>query len=1064
MKKVFLLFVVFLGCFTGNAQISISGKVMDVDEMTLPGVNIQVKGTMIGTVTDVDGNFSINAASPQSSLIVSFVGYKTREIQVEGRSFIHVVMESDFAQLDEVIVVGYGSMKRSDLTGAVSSVRASEIQGQVLGSVAEALQGRLAGVHVIQHSGEPGGGISIKIRGTNSLRADNEPLYVIDGVPILAAGDASGDQYWQNANPLSYLNPNDIESIEVLKDASASAIYGARASNGVILISTKKADSGQSRVEFTSRFSMEDVGTPYRLIGSPTINQFFNDQYLLKNPMATPEQLALNLPYRGQDISRPYPENATVNVDWFDLILRQAYTQNYQLTVAGNRDGLSNLLSLNFDNQEGVIIGSKFQRGNLRYNGNAKLSDRFQLNSTINLNYSKNDRAQTAAHSGLHGVTFLAMMANPNTPDRDPNTGNPLIYDEFGDFLSNPYLEATQLDDITQNMVSLINFQGIYDITPALKLNFNLAGNYKSSDRDVFSPKTTAGGNRDNGRAINSSRSTTQFTSEVFLNYIREHGNHSLNAVSGVGYENFIVRSRHTQLTNFVFDDLRQNALQLGSDIMPIRTEKVLNTLQSAFVRVNYNFKQRYMFSFTGRADGSSKFGRDNKWSLFPSVALAWRASEEEFLKNLDALSNLKFRLSYGQTGNEAIQPYQTLATYGINFAPMWDGNLWTSTFPERIPSSNLRWETTTTFNVGVESGFFNNRLNITFDYYEKQTKDLLWLKQIPFHVGNSTVFNVSGGANSTYMNIGTIENKGFEVDVMAHVVAKRDFNYTTRLNFSRNIPTVVDLGGDAYYMPGNIAVNFFSHPAHRLEPGQQLGLFYGYMVDGLFQITDFTDYSNGVLTLANGNVLPFNNNNFAFPGYWKYKDINGRGPNGDLINEPDGKINEDDRTFIGNSNPKFIFGWNNSFNYKAFDLSLFFQGSYGNDIFNATRAYNESGHDSFTPTQHYYENAWTLHNQHNISRYPSGLAEMRPVDVFVEDGSYLRLKNIRLGYSFSIQRLNINKVSVYISGTNLFTLTNYSGADPEVSSYGNNIMMQGVDHHSYPLAKIYSLGLSVNL
>ena len=1065
-KTLFLALICF--SFTTLAQTKIiKGKVTSVEGDALPGAFILQKGTKNGTSTNFDGNYELKLLDDQSKILIfSYLGYQNIEKAIGTNTILNAKLVQESENLNEIVIVGYGEKKRKDVTGAISSINAKDLEDQVYTNINETLQGQASGVLVNSNSGEPGAGISIQIRGINSLTGSSEPLYVLNGIPLETSTEAQGDQYFTATNPLASLNPDDIQSIEVLKDASATAIYGARAGNGVVLITTREAKVGKTQISANIRSSISDIGVPYNLMVGGQYAQFRNDIVTLLNPQTSFADLVAQnrIPFDGLNERRPLPENAEDGTNFMDAIFRQGITNNANLTVTGGDENLSQLLSLNYNENEGNIINSKFQRANLRYNSKMKIGENFKLTSNIQLNYSRNQRVQTSARTGLSGVVFSAMRINPFIPLLDPDTGDFNQIGVNGEVITNPAIEATESDNVQKTKRLIFSTSGVYDITPELKWTNRVGYDVGMNSNQVFNNKKTVVGANSSGRLFYAEAETNRFTAESFLNFNKRFDKHTINTTLGASYTDINAFRKSELYTDFTFDDLGLDALQLASTAQNFSTVRTNNYFQSLLYRLNYTYDDKYTLTTTGRYDGDSKFSQGQPWGFFPSAAVSWDMHKEKFIRDVRDISLLKFRVSYGQVGSSnGVGPYSTLDLYNIGNIGLTDNNLYTATFPARIANQDLSWETSTTLNIGFNANFFRNRFRTSIDVYERITDNLLNNLQIP----------IQNGFNSIPINDGTLNNRGLEIDLAYDVIKKENFSWTSKINWTKSVTKLVDYGANEFVDGPGIAANFFQINATRSYPGEELGLFFGYKVTGLIQTEDLIDYANGNFNIktvpgvdADGNATQeqlfattVRNNNSTgnpsanAPGLWKFEDVNG-----------DGIINQEDRQTIGNPNPDFFFGWNNQFRIGGFNIAMFIQGSVGNDIMNLNRAFIGSGWSGANGTQDYYNNRWTVANQHNDVRYPSfngPTGVTVPNSVFIEDGSYVRLKNLSVRYNFKNVKFFSN-IGVVLTGTNLVTLTNYTGPDPEVSTNGNGALNRGIDYSAYPRAKLYTLGLNL--
>ena len=1067
LKTIFFLFVV---CFSLGLQAqtqTIKGKITSVAGDPLPGAYILQKGTKNGTSTDFDGNYELTLLDNQGkTLLFSYLGYKSAEKEIGTSTLVNVSLVEESQSLDEIVIIGYGAEKRKDVTGAIGSIKAKDLEDQVYTNISETLQGQASGVFVNSDSGEPGAGISIQIRGINSLTGSSQPLYVLNGIPLEVETQAEGDLYYAATNPLASLNPNDIESIEVLKDASATAIYGARAGNGVVLITTKEAKVGKVEISTNVRTSISDVGVPYNLMVGRQFAQFRNDMVTLLNPQTSFDDLLADnrLPFDGRTPERPLPQDALEGTDFMSAIFRQGIIKDANITVSGGDENLSQLLSLNYNENEGNIINSKFQRTNLRYNSKLKIGNKFNLTSNIQLNYTRNQRVQTSAKTGLTGVVFTAMRISPFIPLLDPDTGDFNQFDENDQIITNPVIEATESDNVQKDRRLVFSTSGVYKFSSSLNWTNRIGYDAGINTNQVFNNKKTVVGANSSGRLFLAEAETNRFTAESFLNFNKRFNKHKINATAGASYTDINAFRKSELYTDFTFDDLGVDALQLASTSQNFNSFRSNNYIKSLLYRFNYTFDDKYTLTTTGRYDGNSKFSQGEPWGFFPSAAISWDAHKEKFIRDIRDISLLKFRVSYGQVGSSVgVGPYSTLDLYNIGNIGLTDGNLYTATFPARIANPNLTWETSTTLNLGVNANFFRNRLRTSVDVYERVTDNLLNNLQIP----------LQNGFPSIPINDGEINNRGLEIDIAYDVIKKENFSWTSKLNWTRNVTKLVDYGVNEFIDGPGIAANFFQINATRTYPGQELGLFFGYKVTGLIQPGDLVDYANGNFNIrteplddGTGNVTeqqifattvrnnPTTGNPSAnAPGLWKFEDLNG-----------DGIINQEDRQTIGNPNPDFFFGWNNQFRIGDFNISMFIQGSVGNDIMNLNKAFVGSGWQGANGTQDYYNNRWTVANQHNDIRYPSfngPTGVTVPNSVFIEDGSYVRLKNLSVRYNLKGMKFFSN-IGVVFTGTNLVTITNYTGPDPEVSTNGNGALNRGIDYSAYPRPKVYTLGLNL--
>lgn len=1065
-KTLFTAIICVFAGLSAQAQ-TVNGTVVSETGEPLLGTFVLQKGTQNGIPADFDGKFELTLLENQSKILVfSYLGFETKEVDVTDKTTINVKLLEDTEGLDEVVIIGYGEKKRRDVTGAIGSIKAKDLEDQFYTNITETLQGQAAGVFVNSDSGEPGAGISVNVRGINSISGSSQPLYVLNGIPLGTDTQAEGDAFFVSTNPLASLNPDDIQSIEVLKDASATAIYGARAGNGVVLITTKEAKPGVTKISFNTRTSVSSVGTPYELMNGQQYAQFRNDQVVLRNPQSTFQQLVDNnqIQFDGSGEFRPLPENAPIGTNFMDAIFRNGINKNVNFTISGGTENISQLFSVNYNENEGNVINSDFRRMNLRYNSKLKVGEKFKINSNMQFNFVRNQRVQTSARTGLSGVIFTAMRISPLIPLFDPETGDFNEFDQNDQIITNPVIEATQSDNIQRDRKLIFSTSGVYDINPNFSWTNRVGFDAGYNTNQVFNNQRTNVGRNFNGRLFLAEAETNRLTAESFFNFKKRFNKHRVNLTGGGSYTNINAFRRREIYTDFTFDDLGVDAIQLASTAQTFFTNKTNNYIQSLFYRFNYTFDDKYTVTTTGRYDGDSKFSQGEPWGFFPSVAVSWDLHNERFIRNIRAIDLLKLRVSYGTVGSSiGVGPYSTLDTYNIANIGLTDDQLYTGTFPARIANKDLTWETSTTLNYGLDANFFSNRLRTSFDLYEKVTENLLNNLQIPRQTGFNTI----------PINDGVLNNKGLEIAIAYDVVKKENFSWTTKLNWTKSRTKLVEYGVNEFVDGPAIGANFFQINGTRTFPGEELGLFYGYNVIGLIQPGDLVDYAGGnfninTVTVDDGNGGTIEQQIYATtaannagngnatanaPGLWRFEDVNG-----------DGIINQEDRKTIGNPNPDFFFGWNNQFKIGNFNISMFVQGSVGNDILNMNKAFIGSGWTGANGTQDYYNNRWTLDNQHNDINYPSSNGPTGvnvPNSVFVEDGTYVRLKNLSVRYNLKDIRY-FSKAAITLTGTNLVTVTNYSGPDPEVSTNGNGALNRGIDYSAYPRPKVFTLGLNL--
>lgn len=1029
--------------------IDVSGKVTDENGDGLPGATIQEKGTTNGTITDVDGNFTLNV-SENAILTVSFVGYETQEIPLNGRSNLSVKMGLDAEQLEEVVVVGYGTQKRADLTGSISSISSEDLQQVQVLSPDHSLQGRVAGVSVTQTSGQPGATNRIRIRGGNSISAGNEPLYVIDGFPIYNNNNSSNTNAARspNLNALATINPGDIESIEVLKDASATAIYGSRGANGVILITTKRGSSGRNNISFEGSYGIQNVRQTIPMLNAAEFAAFENEIFLYQRdilgqsnrvPVYTDEQIA----------------SLGEGTNWQDELFRSAPIQNYQLSFTGGDADTKYSIIGGYTDQQGIILNSDFKRYSLRVNLDKTINTRIRIGNSSSINRTTSNLAFTGAAGGIQGsgsgVVGVAMHFNPIVPVHDPNTGEYSFDDlNVGEYpgavnrsvpFYNPVALAELATNVSQSLRSLNSVFGEVDLMENLTFRTSLGADFMTTKQKSYMPASTKFAAAVGGSARIGQVETFTWLNENTLNYRYLSGKHNLNFLIGYTAQSSRTERFEVNDAGFVNDVLAENNIGTGNiNANPVPPGVSEWGLLSYLARANYIFSERYLFTLTARYDGSSRFGKDNKWGFFPSAAFAWRLSEEGFIQSVDAISLLKLRSSYGLTGNQEIGIYQSLAQMSSSIYTIGGSSVagFSST---RIANPNLKWETTSQFDLGFDLGLFNNRLSIVADYYLKKTEDLLLSVQIPS----------TSGFTSSLQNIGGVKNEGFELSINT-IILEGDFNWDFSVNWATNKNTVTDLGDEdqrLIYSGWNVLKGA---PASLLEVGQPIGNFVGWKTNGWF-LTDAE-------AAAAPDQTPADQNPRQLGGNIRYVDIN-----------DDGVVDDDDRTTIGNALPKWTGGFSSSFSFGGLSLSTIWTFSVGNDIMNFNKIENHFGIGRYNASKN-FANRWSYMNseEENLNATAPTVLDSRNlfsvIDYWVEDASYLRMRNITLSYDFPLSKMKlpfIQSAQVYVSGQNLITFTEYSGFDPEVNLGEQDNLLLGYDYGAYPAAKSYTLGFRFN-
>jgi TonB-linked SusC/RagA family outer membrane protein len=988
-------FGMFFLLLAAVASAQVTGKVVDETSQPLPGVNVVEKGTTNGATTDAEGNYKINVGAG-ATLIFTFVGYATQEVAVRSQTTINIQLAADVSTLSEIVVVGYGEVKKSDLTGSVAQVKAEQINAFPATNVLQALSGRAPGVQVIQNTGAPGAAVSVRVRGVNSVQGSNEPLYVIDGFPV-----GSG---------VAILNNADIESLEVLKDASATAIYGSRGANGVVLITTKRGKSGKVQVDYEGSYSVQTLRKKLSLMNAREYGEFYNLQ--AKNDNIAPRYTQAELDALGE------------GYDWQNSIFRSAPMQSHSLNVAGGNDKTRYSIGGSFLGQEGIILASNYNRYSLRANISTDVSKKFNVTYSSTLSKIQSDR-RTSEGGNRGGSLIASIMAN--APVVDPFNDDGTL-DDYQDFtkrplwisIGNPFFNINETkNNLTSNLI-LSNLALTFK--PIEGLAIKISGGIESNDTRVDAstiPAITATRNQQGSASISASQFTS-LLSENTVSYNKSIGNHTINAVAGFTFQDFKNTSVNGSGVGYVSSSIETGDLASATTPGLPSSSYSYAVLLSGLARVNYSFNNRYLATVSWRTDGSSRYSPGNKWGFFPSAALAWKISEEQFLKENTIISDLKVRASWGKTGSQAINPYQTLNNL-VSGKTAFDNTLYTTYAPATTLPNNLKWETTEQVDVGIDASFYNDKYRLSIDLYNKNTGDLLNSVQLPTGLGYS----------STIRNVGEIQNRGLEISLDARLIDKEvKWNLGGNIAFNRNKVVKLYDGRDILANPVNITL--INDNLNLLREGQPMSVFFGYQADG------YTD-----------------------KGQVKYKDLSGA--NG----VPDGQINQFDKTIIGNPNPNYIFGLNSSVSYKGLELTVFLQGVQGNQLVNMSAVGNKLDYGfGLNMLRDVYLSNWTPENPN--AKYPiiSRVNSYNYSDRLVEDGSYIRLRTIQLAYTVPLQQLGVKglrSARFFASGQNLLTITNYSWWDPEVNSLGGaNSLGQGIDWYTYPTAKTITFGLNL--
>lgn len=1027
-----LTLILTISLYAQNA--TLKGVIVDETDTPLIGATVQVKGTSTGSITDFDGNYTIKA-NKGAVITFSYIGYKTQEIKFTGQPTVNIKMVPDNQTLDEVVVVGYGTMKRSDLTGSVASIAAKDVEGFKTSSVAGALGGQIAGVQITSTDGTPGAGFSINIRGVGTLTGDSSPLYIVDGFEV---------------DDIDYLSNSDIESIEILKDASSSAIYGARAANGVVLISTKSGKIGKPIINYNGSASYRkiskklDVLSPYEFVKlQGEVNSKYSDSYF-----KTGNDDDGN-PYRYQSLDDYI---GVSGVNWQDETFNPTWSQDHSLSIMGGTEDTKYNASFSRYIENGIFKNSGFNKTTGKFRLDQKLSKSLSFNFTVNYALTNREGVGTSGDSGRFNMLAQILSARP--------TGGLKLTDEelLASAIDPEMLESgeslaqvnpvKQTESVTNNKRAEMwsgNASATWQIIKGL--TFKTSGTYNTTNNrtDIFykdgSKEAYRNGQKPYGRT--QMGRDVRWTNSNNLTWKQKVKKHNYDIM--LGHEVSFKSTEYLlgEAMDFPFDNLGNDYLGLGATPSRVESSYSEKTLLSFFARGNYNYDNRYLFTATVRADGSTVFSNKNKWGFFPSFSAAWRVSEEAFMKDVEWVSNFKVRLGWGIVGNDRISNYLSMDLYEANKYGIGNNTVTVLT-PKQLKNANLKWEGASSVNLGVDLGFFDNRLNVTADFFIKDTKDLL-LAQSLAHVT---------GFDSQMQNIGKIQNKGIELSLNSTNIQTRNFTWQTNFNISfiKNTLKGLASGVESMYARSGFDSNFTAYD-YIATVGQSLGLIYGYEFDGIYQSSDFYTTPDNQLILKEGIT---NNARYGSvkSGVVKYKDQDG-----------DGIITTNDRTVIGNAMPKWYGGITNTFNYKGIDFSFMFQFNYGNDIYNATRLYATQSRSGRRNMLAEVADRWSPTNASNKVPSQDGYIVNDVYSRFIEDGSFLRLKNITLGYTLPhkwTRKFHASKLRIYATGQNLFCISGYSGYDPEVNSASSNPMTPGLDWGAYPKSRVFTFGIDL--
>lgn len=1040
-----------------NAR-TIHGRVTDGNGEPLLAASVGEYGKNNGVITDNQGNYSITVSSDNAVLVFSYIGMATQEIPVRKRDVINVFLEMDAQFLDDAVVIGYGQVKRSDLTGAVSTVKNTELEDRVITSLEDALRGKAAGVSIMQNDGVPGSTFSVKIRGASSVNASSTPIYVIDGI---ICDDAEN------------ISVGDVASIEIMKDASSTAIYGSRGANGVIMITTKQGRAGRVKVDLTATVGVQEAVRPYDLMDSREWAEMkYLTQWQYKSYEAAPgaeKGQWLNNPdyiyYRDSPAENAnwwrISKNATyadyerysnpdvINTDWQKAMFRPAIYQDYRLNLSGGTDKSKYSIMGSYLNQQGIVVFSGYEKYTGRLNYETQLSPKFKLITNLSLTHTKRDGLATGTSDGV----TTSMLRQPPIKSLDDNDLSGADDETEINISSNPYYQAEHI--VKDRVSNALNLRAVLDYNINKHWLVRITGTYAYGDNQnyTFYPKTVQQGVKQNGRAIWEMTNYHKLMNEDLVYYTNTFNkNHSLKVMAGFTIESFNNVRLTAENHDFAKEDLAENNIGQGVSPQVPTSSRDVNpySMLGILGRVEYNLMNRYLFTVSMRADGSSRFGNNHKWGYFPSGAFAWKIDKEEFMKNARCVDAFKLRLSAGSSGNTAIPAFRTLSTVSTAFVPMDGNKVEYGIKLDRPDNDELKWETTNQYDAGIDLVLWKGALSVTVDAYYKVTKDLLIEANAPYYTGY----------RKAWTNMGSVSNRGIEISLGSRLIENRNFFFDANFNIAFNRSRVISVpGGEQYFEATNVipgAGNFVV-----VKNGQPLGQWYGYKTDGVFRSQEEID------ALPDGYKIFSVGKNDLRPGDHKFVNM-----------DDNPAITAEDRTILGNGEPLFTGGFSFNIGYKNFELSTVFQYSYGADVLNANLHTLDAGRDNYNQTRHLVD-AWTptlydasgeLYYQGNPNgqyRMPGGMAENYCLSDFIEDGSFLRLSDVTLSYSFGrkvLHKLRISNLKLFVAGKNLYVWTKYFGFDPEVNTKQGSLgdFMPSLDFGSYPRSRTFSFGVNL--
>jgi TonB-linked SusC/RagA family outer membrane protein len=1048
-KILFLLAAILLGQASYAQTRRITGKVTGSDDSKpLPGVSIQIKDSQAGTVSDANGVYVI-MVKPSDVLVFSYLGYISQQIPVGQSNPVNVVLTPTNSNLNEVVVIGYGNAKPKDLTGSISTLKAADILKAQPTTIDQALQGRMPGVIVQQTSGQPGGGVSVEIRGVTNFTG-TPPLYVIDGMQIPPGSQSAlGGLAGVGTNPLSSINPADIASINVLKDASATAIYGSQASGGVVIITTKRGTAGAPTISYDGYYGVQQLAKDYAVFNLPEYAAFMNAKAAII----------------GYDVRPQFanPQYLGPGTNWQAVLFRNAPEQNHNLAISGGDARTKYYLSATYFTQEGITLGSDFRRISVKANIDNKTTDWLKIGTSLSLEHVTENLNSTSDYNGTSDLISQALAQSPDVSAYLPGGGfggnDPNIYGAKG---MNPVAQATLLTNLRNRYQVFGNAYAEIQFTKDLSLRNEVSGNFDFGSQDVFTPTYSTGTYNvpiNYGSYYSAQNIYTSVTNYFSYQHVFSQ---KYNVSATLGHEAQLTKNSSVSASRSGFPSNDVTTISTGDPTTATNSaDKFQGALEAYFGRANFSYEDKYLLTGTVRRDGSSKFGPDNRWNTTYSGAFAWKLNNEDFLKGVKQINDLKLRLSYGLVNNQNIRDF----AYGSTLATVATGVAGNAQMLNTIGNPDIKWETTKSYNLGVDITAFDNRVTFTADAYTKRTDNLLIAINLPLYSGESLAGQYNSFIQPPFVNIGSVQNKGVEFSLATTNIKSSAFNWKTNLVFSLNKNKILALAPGTDAILGSVS---------RSVVGGSIGEFYGYQTLGLYRnAADFASHP-AIMQKADGTPLPISP---AAGGIWV----------GDVIfkdNNNDGKIDQNDQTFLGSPVPKFQYGINNTFTYKSFDLTVFMSGDYGNKIYNQLKVNgnNPNSNFGFFPAVATFariglinpsgsatdiNNVYITNPQTNITRINQSIGNLNTAfsDRYLESGSFLKCKSINLGYTFPsklLSKVHLRSLHVYANVTNVFTITKYTGADPEIGSYDPT--NAGIDGGFYPQSRVYTLGLNLTL